>query len=625
MRKNINKLFNLPVWTILVLVELFIMLPQLNNQSYILSTVTSKLIFFLYGILVLLGIYTLNLVFSKKINFSYTELDSGLLVLLIYITLNRYFIQSYFGFSIRYIELLGLSFLYVVLRNIGLKSYPWLLLAIVISGIIQAVYGNLQLLGYCPSNHSGFKMTGSFFNPGPYAGFLVSAWSIALGMYLFKDTFINQGQSKIKSNSTFLNKVIQYSFEYVPLLGIISILTVVPATESRAAWISGVVGSLILLELKYHFLIKSFQKTITKLYKITIILVVIGIISIGLLEIYNYKKASSDGRTFIWKVTSEMITDNPIFGMGFDRFRAHYMNYQADYFTVNGETSEALTADTTCYTFNEGLQFAAENGFLGLLLLLIVLLVLFQTKAKENYLKESYILKTGLLTIGVFACFSYPMQILPIKLVLVVFLALLSNLANTSFQVNIVVNKRKLWIFKTSVILLTGVIIYQTLSYTQILKKGFNTWNNAMNNYQYEDYNKVILEFEIAYPVFKKEGEFLMNYGKTLSIAGKPQKAILILEQAKNYQNNTIIATALGDSYKATRQYNKAEANYKQAINMTPSKFYAPYLLAKLYDESKQKGKAVVLAKQILNKKIKVPSTAIEEIKQEMKRILSKY
>jgi hypothetical protein len=149
------------------------MLAQWNNQNYILPTITSKLIFFLYGILLLFGFYTLRFVLSKTITFSFSKLDFALLLLLVYISLNRYFIQSHFGISIRYLELLGLGFLYVVLRTVSLKNYPWLLLAIVISGIIQALYGNLQLLGYCVSNHSEFKMTGSFFNPGPYAGFLV--------------------------------------------------------------------------------------------------------------------------------------------------------------------------------------------------------------------------------------------------------------------------------------------------------------------------------------------------------------------------------------------------------------------------------------------------------------------
>ena len=618
---------------VFIVFVLFFVLPQINISGYIQPTITSKFIYFLYGCSALLGFYILYHVSAKTMSFSFSKLDIALFALVCYITINRYFIQPHFGFSIRYTELLGLSFLYIVLRSLSPKNYSWLLLAIVISGIFQAVYGNLQLLGYCASNHSGFKMTGNFFNPGPYAGFLVSVWTVALGMYLFKDPLIRQVQSQIKSNSPFLNKVIDYIFEYIPLLGIISIAIVLPATLSRAAWFAGIVGSVILLELRYNYGSKGFQKTTAKLHKIILMLLAIGILCVGLLGMYHYKKASSDGRAFIWKVTSEMIADNPIFGVGFDRFKAHYMNYQAHYFAVNGETYEALTADNTHYAFNEGLQFVSENGFLGLPLLLIVLLVLLQTITNESFKGEALLAKTGILTIGVFGCFSYPMQILPIKLVLVVLLVLLSNGATNSYNLKILTPSPSpgergtvgFIVNRVIIALLACMVMYQTFSYTQILKQGFTTWNNAMNYYQFGDYDAAVTAFETAYPIFKKEGDFLMNYGKTLSVAEELKKAILILEQAKKYQNNTIIATALGDSYKVSKQYGKAEASYMQAITMTPSRFYAPYLLAKLYDESGQKEKAVTVAQQILNKKIKVPSTAIEEIQQEMKQMLTKY
>src|SRR5690606_24631037 len=88
-----------------------------------------------------------------------------------------------------YMELLGLAALYIILRSLKKEVYPYLFLAVIVSGIIQAVYGNLQLWGYYPSYHSGFKMTGSFFNPGPYAGFLAVVFSVALGMYLFRNGF----------------------------------------------------------------------------------------------------------------------------------------------------------------------------------------------------------------------------------------------------------------------------------------------------------------------------------------------------------------------------------------------------------------------------------------------------
>nr|MDA3878836.1 hypothetical protein [Prolixibacteraceae bacterium] len=74
-------------------------------------------------------------------------------------------------------------------------------------------------------------------------------------------------------------------------------------------------------------------------------------------------------------------------------------------------------------------------------------------------------------------------------------------------------------------------------------------------------------------------------------------------------------------SYKALEKYKSAEQQYSQAASMAPAKFYPLYLQAKLYDASGQQQKALAMAKTILKKEIKVHSTAIEEIKEEMKQI----
>jgi tetratricopeptide (TPR) repeat protein len=202
---------------------------------------------------------------------------------------------------------------------------------------------------------------------------------------------------------------------------------------------------------------------------------------------------------------------------------------------------------------------------------------------------------------------------------------LLSNISTNVFQFEINDFLFKQWIYKTIFLLLCGICMHQIISSTNKLSQGFIAWNNALISHQYGNYESAIIDYELTYPIFEKDGDFLMNYGKTLSMAEKPHKAIAVLEQAKHYQNNTIIATALGDSYKAIKQYDKAEVAYQQAINMTPGKFYANYLLAKLYDVSGQKVKAVSMAKKLLNKEIKITSTAIEEIHEEMKKILIKY
>ena len=75
----------------------------------------------------------------------------------------------------------------------------------------------------------------------------------------------------------------------------------------------------------------------------------------------------------------------------------------------------------------------------------------------------------------------------------------------------------------------------------------------------------------------------------------------------------------------ALGQNTKSEECYYHAWHMIPGRFYPKYLLAKLFDETGQKKKALDTANELLNKKIKVQSTAIEEIKDEMDNIIKKY
>lgn len=113
-----------------------------------------------------------------------------------------------------------------------------------------------------------------------------------------------------------------------------------------------------------------------------------------------------------------------------------------------------------------------------------------------------------------------------------------------------------------------------------------------------------------------------MNYGKALSMAEADPKAIDILRQAKQHLNNIIIQTALGDSYKNLEKYEKAEQAYQLASYMLPDRFYPQYLLVKLYDVTGQRKKLIPIATKLLHKEPKIKSTAVEEIKQEIKKIL---
>lgn len=133
-----------PYYVFLALVALLlVVLPQINITGYVNSTITSKFIFFAFGCMVLLGLLTAIIFLTRPISVQISKLDIILLFLVLYITLNRYVLQPEYGFSIRYMELLGLTLIYLAVRIITARLCVFLLLAIIVSGTIKAVYGNL--------------------------------------------------------------------------------------------------------------------------------------------------------------------------------------------------------------------------------------------------------------------------------------------------------------------------------------------------------------------------------------------------------------------------------------------------------------------------------------------------
>ncbi len=613
------------VFISIVICIVLITLPQVNLSDYSESTISSKFLFFSYSILFLLAPFGLYFIFQTRFKVVLSKIDIVLLSLLGYIILNRYYFQSEYSFSIRFNELLFLSIFYLILRNLNVKSLIWFLIAVVFSGIVQSIDGGLQLLGYVSSNHPGFKMTGSYFNPGPYAWVLAAIWPIALGVYLFKAELISNLQLHFSKHIKPLYKGIHFVLEYLPVICMISIALILPVTQSRAAWLSVIISSIFLLELRYRFLSSRFSKmSSAKVIGLKTLLIVILITL--LFSFYNLKKSSSDGRLFIWRVTTSIIKDNPINGVGFDRFKAHYMNYQADFFREKGETTEALVSDNSYYAFNEFLQFITEEGIIGLVLLLLLVYYLFRVKTTNEHFILSRIAFSGLIAIAIFSIFSYPTQILTIKLILIVLLALLAQLDGEKILLLTPprIKKNHLLVGKLAVFsfILFGVI--KGASYTNGLKQAYIDWNSASSAYKYGDFKIAIEKFESAYPVLKKEGDFLMNYGKTLSMAEHNKKAVVILKEAQRYLNTTVIETSLGDSFMGLKKYDEAEQAYEHAHNMIPVRFYPLYLLAKLYEQNGQNNKALEIAEKILKKDIKVPSRAVKEMKEEMEMIVAK-
>ncbi|MFW6225133.1 MAG: O-antigen ligase family protein [Bacteroidota bacterium] len=586
-------------------------MPKLYN-----STQTGKFIFFAYAMIGIAFLFVVQLLLKKEIKIKLSVLDILLFVLLAYIIINRYFIQDIYSFSLRFYELIGLAVLYVVLRSIPRKYYIFFLLAVITGGIIQAVYGNLQLLGFYNSFNANFKMTGTFFNPGPYAGYLAAIFPLALGIYLFRNKLIEE-LPVVQSMPQWLRQIL---LEYLPLAGILSILLVLPASRSRAAWLAAGLSSTLLLAIKYQFKY-HFNRIFNEIYKKLIALSLLVLLTAGsLYGIYVFKKNSADGRLLIWTVSANIIKDYPLFGVGFDRFKAHYMNYQATYFQDQPESKYAMVADNVQYAFNEVLQFFVENGLLGgLLAFAVFAYVIYHVNFRQTTLS---IIIIGLLSIISFSLFSYPSHILPLMLILMILMSLSNEVLGNNYLTGNFSNMKMGIQVRSfcSIIILFG-IGYSVISINK-LSLIYKNWYVANRAYNFGMYEEGIKYYKKSYAQLLRNGEFLQHYGKALSMAENHENAIDVLEEAAKHYNTTITHTTLGDSYQLALDLKNSEESYMQAYYMVPNRFYPKYLLAKLYDKTGQRLKAVRIAEEIVKKNYKINSTAIYEIKREMKFLL---
>jgi O-antigen polymerase len=622
---------------------------------------------------------------NEKNNLS--PLDLLLFILIMYLLYRNNWEEL--SHSLLFLELIGLAILYIIIRQQSTQSYLWILTGLSIGGLIQAIYGDLQLWGYFPSHHGLFKMTGSFFNPGPYSGYLAAVFPISLGLYLFNAPFDRQNSFILKLNHYFSNmlsffkrvtakshffynnneeksSVVERESRINPpdyitmksffLISIISLCLVLPASRSRAAWLAIIVSSVYLLSIKYKLVQQAkthFKTRVRRVILLVSLVVLLVIVGAGL---YHFKKGSADGRLLIWKISIEMIEDKPFFGHGYDGFKKHYMDYQAEYFERNPDSQEAFVAGDTNYAFNELIQVTVEYGLIGILTISAMIFFLLFGKVKtrrsdepeeksvndndglsflsnqpsvEQRDSERYLIhisRAVILSILVFGLFSYPLQILPIKICLVVALAIVAGKSGYTEKPNSheAIHAGNPIRFVLKSILSVGCLglLWFTAIHLSQLKTAHADWKNAFDLYNMGIYDDCLTDYEKAYPALKTNGDFLTNYGKALSMAGKHNKAVEVLQQAIRYYPNSVVYTALGDSYKKLGRNSNAELAYLYAWHMNPSRFYPKYLLAKLYDESGQKGKAIEVAKELLGKEIKIGSTAIQEIKEEMENII---
>ena len=416
----------------------------------------------------------------------------------------------------------------------------WSLIA---AGAVEAVWGLLQVYGYEPSNHSLYALTGSFYNPGPYSGFLAMCVPVALHEWL-------EGKR---------------IWKHVALVALVLMLVVLPSGMSRSAWLAALVASGYVLGMHYR----------EKLYRYRNVFWIGGLLLILLgIGAYHWKKDSADGRLLMWKVATLAVLDQPWQGVGWECVAGAYGDAQERYFASGMATEqEAHVAGAPEYVFNEYLQVAMAWGVPALCGILLLVGGCFYL----GHRGRMFGVCGGLLSLGVFSFSSYPFQFVEFILA---FLALLVTCA---------MGFRKTWLRVLALVLGIGLGAYLSEHRPQ---------KNARRM------------FEQAHALHK---------------AGQWQASTDLLKETMKISSDAMILNIIGKNCQALGVYEEAEAWFVRSTHRLPNRIYPYYLLAKLYEEHPEvfpREKLEWAARMVLEKEAKVESTAIREMREEVKALL---
>lgn len=488
-------------------------------------------------------------------------------------------------------------------------------LVILLAGIAECWLGLRQLYGFAASNHSIYKLTGSFFNPGPYSGYLAVILPLALYWMLKLSPEVNgftfrQLRDILRSGE----KTFHLILFGVSVLCFCGIAMILPAGMSRSAWIASCTGcGLVLIKhyrlpekLRHYY--RAHRKRVYACASIALLL--LAGIGTGM---YLLKKGSADGRMLMWKVSAKAIAENPWTGAGAGHFAGIFGQKQAEYFASGqGSEQEELVAGSPEYGFNEYLQIGVEYGLLGLFLLLVIAGSAIRLAAISPLAGTNAVIGS-LAALLVFALFSYPFRVMPLCTLGLLLLALSVNRSPEAGQRS----SLNIWIVRGTLLALLGASGWLVRDREKI-QEAYRKWAEEKTYFNMDIFEETVNNYRELYPLLKTEPVFLFEYGQCLSKTRQYEESNRILSEGIRYSGDPMFYNIMGKNYQALKQYEQAETAFRQAARMVPHRLYPYYLKAKMYFESGQTEKAVETARQLIAKEPKVMSEAVREMKQEM-------
>lgn len=498
------------------------------------------------------------------------------------VSLNYVFVSPYPAAEV-YGKAMALGVAYVALRLVipfcgrAFTRLWWV--GLCAAGGYELWTGFMQLAGREASRHHLFDVTGTFFNPGPYAIFVAVVLTVSVAWwYRHGEAFAGRGRWS-RMGACSVAAVAVFCFP------------VLVATWSRAAWVAVAVAAACLLW-------KAHRR---------MVLWGMGVAVCAGVAAYFLKQGSADGRLLMTMVAGRAWAGEWLCGHGLGGYAQAYGAAQEAFFAARPGSPLSVVAGSPEYAFNGVLGVGVEQGVLGAVPALVLGLWSLAVLCRRGEV-SAY----GWLVLLVSSLFSYPFALWPFLSLAVAWVALAVSLEAGTAEVR--------WWKRTAV-------------WPVVAAGGWCVWNlsddTARRVEAYEEFRRVcgiqdvafLEDYRKKYEDLKAYPDFLFTFGTALREAGRYNESNAMLRQGTRVSCDPVFYTLMGNNYRDLGAVAEAESAYRKAFGMLPGRMYPLYRLMKLYEAEGQMRKAEEMARQIIAFRPKVDSPAVREMKNEAKKL----
>ena len=498
------------------------------------------------------------------------------------VSLNYVFVSPYPAAEV-YGKAMALGVAYVALRLVipfcgrAFTRLWWV--GLCAAGGYELWTGFMQLAGREASRHHLFDVTGTFFNPGPYAIFVAVVLAVSVAWwYRHGEAFAGRGRW-IRVGAWSVAAVAVFCFP------------VLVATWSRAAWVAVAVAATCLLWKAYRRMVFWGM----------------GVAVCAGVAAYFLKQGSADGRLLMTMVAGRAWVGEWLCGHGLGGYAQAYGAAQEAFFAARPGSPLSVVAGSPEYAFNGVLGVGMEQGVLGAVPALVLGLWSLAVLCRRGEV-SAY----GWLVLLVSSLFSYPFSLWPFLSLAVAWVALAVSLEAGTAEVR--------WWKRTAV-------------WPVVAVGGWCVWNlsddTARRVEAYEEFRRVcgiqdvafLEDYRKKYEDLKAYPDFLFTFGTALREAGRYNESNAMLRQGTRVSCDPVFYTLMGNNYRDLGAVAEAESAYRKAFGMLPGRMYPLYRLMKLYEAEGQMRKAEEMARQIIAFRPKVDSPAVREMKNEAKKL----